>query len=200
MKDTALLILGAGSSSRMGEPKLLLDVNGSPLIQVLIKQLRSDQYDMYLVTGAYREEIQPCIVDLNCEEIYNPSWESGMGSSISTGIKKIVHKGGYSSVVIIAADQIMVKSNHINDIIKIWIRHPRCIVSAQYGKVRGIPALFPANFFENLIELSGDVGARKLISQNKERAIFYNLEEAHCDVDTVEEYKLFIKGIFHENN
>jgi molybdenum cofactor cytidylyltransferase len=115
-------------------------------------------------------------------------------------VKKIIEKGFYKSVVIVAADQIMINSNHISDLLKIWNRHPRCIISAQYGRVRGIPALFPESFFDQLIELSGDVGARKIINQNKERAIFYNLDEAQWDIDTMDEYQSFIKGIFHENN
>src|SRR5512133_2445569 len=89
MTEIPLLLLAAGSSARMGQPKQLLPWGNTTLIEHQIITLIETGYPVNVVLGCNSNRIIPVIAKYKINKIINESWEKGMGGSISCGISHI---------------------------------------------------------------------------------------------------------------
>src|SRR5690348_15246469 len=102
---TAILILAAGNSIRMGTPKQLLDVGGQPLVRHAAGiALESGCGPVAVILGANEAAIAPALAGLPVEIVYNPRWPEGMGTSIQAGLKSEKARGA-DGIIIFLADQ-----------------------------------------------------------------------------------------------
>ena len=90
MAEIPILLLAAGSSSRMGQPKQLLPWGDQTLIGHQIQKLIKTGHPVHVVIGSNSELILPVIEKFPANILINKDWELGMGSSISFGIKQII--------------------------------------------------------------------------------------------------------------
>jgi molybdenum cofactor cytidylyltransferase len=180
----ALLLFAAGGSSRLGRPKQLVVIDQKFLLQRIIDQVIDDQYDIYLVTGAYRNQILSKINLFSVEEIYNDAWDRGFGHSISRAVQHINKKSNYSAVIISVTDQVHLSKDKIKQLIQSWNSGPKDIVVSDYGREKGPPVLFPKDYFESLIALDGDVGAKNIIKDNSGYVRYVPFPKGKIDIDT----------------
>ena len=199
-QKVALLLMAAGQSKRMNQAKQLVMINEVPLICKMMSQLKSEQLVSYVVTGSYRNEVVSLIDDPEWKEIYNPEWKRGMGHSIATGVSEISDTDLVSGIIIVAVDQVRLKASHLESILDIHLRHPRCIIVSFYGKSSGIPVLFPSDLIPELNELDGDNGAKSVMREHLDRVIYYHLPEGITDLDSPQDLQEYIKSLSHENN
>ena len=90
MKDVAAVIIAAGSSSRLGQPKQLLVFEGEILLQRAIRIAREAGTSRVLVVlGAHRQQIEDRVDLSDVEIVVNPDWEEGMASSIRAGTQAL---------------------------------------------------------------------------------------------------------------
>lgn len=182
------LILAAGASSRLGRPKQLVSVKGKSLLEKAIKTaLEAGLNQVYVVLGAHFDEVKASIAHLPVRIIHHEQWQQGIGSSISAGMQTIHAEDHYDAVLIMLCDQLHINIAHLKALLIPYLNSDKAIVATSYGNQTGVPALFDHQHFSLLQALSGDTGAKKIISQQADKVHSIRFEEASIDIDTPED-------------
>ena len=169
----AAVVLGAGSSSRLGEPKQLVRLGGENLLERAVRVAREvGCWPVVVVLGASAEVIRSQCSLGDARVLVNEGWEEGMASSIRLGVGAL---SGVDGCVVMTCDQPAVTVGHLSRLIGDEVR------ASRYEDRNGIPAFFPAAVFGELMELRGDMGARDLLAGRG----FLELDGGELDVDTV---------------
>ena len=143
MSKTAILILAAGESKRMGEPKQLLPYNNSTLLLHSIELAAGIKYsDIFIVIGAHFTNIFKSIRGQKATILMNNNWQDGMGSSLSKGIELIKKKDKYDRVLVTLSDLPLVNREHYEELIALSDSSRKRIVLTSYEDISGVPAIF----------------------------------------------------------
>ncbi|MEP0914976.1 nucleotidyltransferase family protein [Leptolyngbya sp. GB1-A1] len=154
MSRVGILILAAGASNRLGQPKQLLAYKGKPLIRQMAEvAIQTGCQPIGIVLGAYAETIVPHLANLDIQIIYNEQWESGIASSIRYGLEMVAITPKLDAIVLMVCDQPFVSSDLIHQLINKHRTTNVPIVASEYGEILGIPALFHKALFLELIEI-----------------------------------------------
>lgn len=186
----AIVILAAGKSARLGQPKQLLPFKGKSLISHCVEIARKVVEDVVVVTGAERKRIESELKNSAVEIFYNPEWEEGMASSIRSGLNYVTKKNpDICDVIFMVCDQPFVTADLLYKLIKEKEFSTKSIIASCYSEVAGTPVLFDKSIFPELLELKGDIGARKIIIKNKDRMSTVDFPLGNVDMDTADDYK-----------
>tara|TARA_B100000700_G_scaffold28863_1_gene27747 strand:- start:437 stop:1009 length:573 start_codon:yes stop_codon:yes gene_type:complete len=167
------ILLAAGQSKRMvGENKLTKELLGTPLIKHSVKNILSSVIDELIVVVGHQKEIIEKLIDKNkkIKIVFNKDFESGIASSIKTGINHI--SKDTESFIICLGDMPKVNSDIYNLLIK--CRHQKEIIVPTYKNQQGNPVLFSKSMMEKIMEIKGDSGAKKILELNKNK--IFNLD------------------------
>ncbi|MBZ4034060.1 nucleotidyltransferase family protein [Flavobacterium sp. 17A] len=191
---TGIIILAAGNSSRLGRPKQLLKYKDSTLLKNTISQaLKVENSFVIVVTGSNHDLIEK---ELNSPEIlfsFNSEWETGMSSSIVKGIKELVLVNPDCEQCILAVcDQPFVTNEVFENLIIEANKTKKGIAASAYSETLGTPVLFQKKYFQELLELNGQEGAKKLIKKYTEDVVSVSFEKGNIDIDTEEDYKTLL--------
>lgn len=183
------LLLAAGGSSRLGQPKQLLEFEGKTLLRRAAGTLVSSKCDpVVVVLGAETDKSLAELNGLAVNTCINEKWQTGMSSSIKAGLQKLLTiEPELAAVMITLCDQPHVTAHHIDLFAAEFRRSGTAIVAAEYGGTFGVPALFSREMFDQLMQLEGDKGARDLIRNRVDGVVKITLEEAAFDIDTLDE-------------
>ncbi|PCJ90406.1 MAG: 4-diphosphocytidyl-2C-methyl-D-erythritol kinase [Porticoccaceae bacterium] len=183
MRKLAVVVLAAGRSSRFGSAKQLALIDGQPLITHSIQAIQDiDCAGRYVVLGANYDAIYEAVRTLPITILKNDCWSEGMASSIRLAAEELK---SFDALLFLAADQVVVKAEQLNQLVRYWERHADYIVAASYAATLGIPAIFPSSYFDALASLYGDSGAKKIIRQNPQDVIGVEMPEALFDIDRI---------------
>jgi molybdenum cofactor cytidylyltransferase len=176
-------VLAAGTSSRFGDTKLVQCLRGKPLIQhALLAAQGACAGSVVLVVGHDQDAVTSASGGLSDGLIVNPDYREGIGSSIAAGVRGC--RGGADAVLIMLADQPLVTTAHLNEIIDTWSGADNEIIASSFDNVFGPPILFPGSSFDTLSALTGDDGAKKLLADDKFNVKSVEFMPAGMDVDT----------------
>ena len=190
MSKTAILILAAGESKRMGQPKQLLPYKGTNLLLHTIEQLQSiPNTQIFVVVGAYFEDVFPLLRGKSVTVIKNSAWINGMGSSLSKGVELIKKKNIFDRVLITLSDLPLLETSHYQELIDLSISTGKRIVQTTYEDTAGVPVIFDKSLFNQLSFLSDDQGAKPLIKKYKKEVIKLRSTTPYFDIDTQDEYQ-----------
>ena len=190
--SAAAIILAAGSSSRFGAPKQLLDYHGKPFIRAVAETaLQADLSPVIVVTGAEDAEIKAAVQDLSVEIEHNPDWKEGQSSSIRTGVKALPENIG--SAVFLLADQPQVTPTVMRALVEEHQRTLKPVIAPMVEDQRANPVLFDRVTFPALLELKGDIGGRGIFSKFSPSYIRWLDSSLLLDVDTPDDYQKIIK-------
>jgi len=167
------ILLAAGQSKRMtGENKLTKEIQGSPLIKHSVKNILVSSIDELIIVLGYQKEIIEKLIDTNekIKFVFNKDFESGMASSIKTGLKHLSNKT--EAFFICLGDMPMINHNIYNQLIK--SKNNKEIIVPNYKSQQGNPVLFDKSMKETVMNITGDVGAKKILELNKDKIL--NLE------------------------
>lgn len=194
--STAIVILAAGSSSRMGKPKQLLDFNGQTLLNIVIREsLKTKFRPVVVVLGAYAAEIKKASTNQEVIYSFNEDWENGMSSSISLGLKVALENNPkIENVILTVADQVHISSDIFEELQSKQEQSKKNIVASAYSKTTGTPTLFNKKYFDNLLVLSGSSGAKSLIKQYVDDTTTIPFELGNIDIDTETDYNNLINN------
>ncbi len=199
LSNIAIVILAAGTSSRLGSPKQLLAYKGKNLLRHSVDTaLETGCESVFVVLGANSELLRNELKDKPVTVLENADWQEGMASSIRCGLKYIT--GTIlrpDSVIFMVCDQPFVSSALLLELLAKKNETKMPIAASAYGDKLGTPALFHRSFFPLLMELSGDKGAGKLIADNLEKTAAVPFPEGVTDIDTLEEYEQLKKKNDH---
>jgi molybdenum cofactor cytidylyltransferase len=176
------IILAAGGSTRMGEPKQLLDLHGSALVCNAVRAAQDGGCDVVcVVTGHAREAVVAAVAPLHPMLAHNKDWHLGMGTSIRLGLSAILP---VSAAILIACDQPAVTSTVIHSLIKLHEQTRLPIVASYYAETWGIPVLFDASCFVELHNIPDERGAKSVIEADPSRIASYDFPAGALDLDT----------------
>ena len=167
------ILLAAGQSKRMdGENKLTKEIQGVPLIKHSVKNILAASIDELIIVLGYQKEIIEKLIDKNnkIKFVFNKDFESGMASSIKTGLNNLSEKT--ESFFICLGDMPMVGHDIYNQLIK--SKGNKEIIVPTYKGQQGNPVLFNKSMKEKVMDISGDIGAKKILELNKDKIL--NLE------------------------
>ncbi len=188
---TAIVILAAGSSKRMGEPKQLLPWGNSTLIEHIIqKALKVKVTEVSVVLGANFEIINKQIKNYPINIITNTNWKAGLSISISKAVSHYITEQKIEALIFILADQPFISDNYLKQMLSNYMVNQNQIIATQYedGKL-GVPVLFDKYFFNELLSLNGDIGANQILQNNKRYVKALEVSFNHIDIDTKVDYQ-----------
>ena len=185
-----LIILAAGSSSRLGKPKQNLVFQDSTLLQRTIKAaLAADCQEIVVMLGANAPVIEPTIVDQPIQIILNTDWEEGMSSSIRHGLAALLKANPeMQAVILMLCDQPFADASIINQLIQASANNKHLVASSYNGTI-GVPALFNKSHFDELLALQGNEGAKKLLLKYTNEVHTVPFPLGMIDIDTIGDYE-----------
>ncbi|MEC9374902.1 MAG: nucleotidyltransferase family protein [Pseudomonadota bacterium] len=184
--NLAGVLLAAGSSSRLGQPKQLVTWNSKTLLDIAIEKLLPIcDAGVFVITGAYAEEIESSILHYPLTIIRNQDWRRGMNSSLRCGLEAVLHSNAIASLIMLC-DQPLLKREHIESLVKSWNEDISQPAATRYNNSNGVPAILPVSSFKEINKSFGDVGARKYLEKlpNNRLVVVGNSE---FDIDTIED-------------
>jgi molybdenum cofactor cytidylyltransferase len=209
---TGSVILAAGNSSRLGQPKQLILFRGNSLVRHTVNAAcEAGCSPVVVVIGNEGKKVHRELEAASVIKIQNKHWRRGIGSSIRIGIKallKEVRSLGRQvrtttradsvslcwardhrslDVVLLVCDQPFVNAHVIRSLITLREKTKKDIIASSYAHTLGVPALFDRSFFRALLSLGDEAGAKSIILQNRERVAEFEFPEGKMDIDTWED-------------
>ncbi len=164
------ILLAAGASRRLGEPKQLIRFQGETLLERSIRlALEAGCARVMVVLGGHAEQILAEVGDRlagnsEVEILVHPGWEQGMASSLHAGVRHCQQMGWNSGVMLMVCDQPHLTAAHLRSLLEAFAFHAaERTIASQYAGILGVPAIFPHSEIGHLLELAGDQGARRLL-------------------------------------
>jgi molybdenum cofactor cytidylyltransferase len=186
----AAIILAAGASRRLGQPKQLLGFGGEALLERAVR-LASDAGAMpvFVVLGAHFAPICATVSFDAAIPLLNDQWEQGMSSSIHAGLSELaVRAPRASGVLLMSCDQPRLSLQHLRALLDLFAAQTTpSILASSYAGIHGVPAVFPRSTFPELLALRGDKGARAVIAQPSCPVITLPFEGGEVDIDSPED-------------
>ncbi|HEY0757641.1 MAG TPA: nucleotidyltransferase family protein [Acidisarcina sp.] len=235
MTSPAGLVLAAGGSRRLGQPKQLLELDGEALLRRTVRiAVEAGCGRVVVVLGAGAEALRLQVAGLPAEVVVNAEWEQGMGGSIRAGLEALgldagrvdggradggradaggvggvrVDAGGFyagrfdafgrdvpSSVLILVCDQPRLTVGMVRALILDFGEAEGDITASSYKGVRGVPAIFGRNVFGALLGLTGDEGARKILSDVRWKVSAVEFAGGEVDIDLPSDLGLLQKEV-----
>lgn len=183
------IVLAAGTSSRMGQPKQLLDWEGRPLVRAIVETALAARLDeVVVVIGSAGGEVATALANLPVRIVPNPLAAAGQSTSLRAGIAALSPDA--AAVVILLADQPFVTTAIIEALIGAWLDSRLPIVAPVFAGTRGNPVLFDRSVFAELLAIEGDQGARGVVARDPARVRYVHFDDDRplFDIDTPEAY------------
>lgn len=211
------VILAAGTSSRLGQPKQLLDLHGRPLLEHTLGIVNATALDQVIVVlGGAAERIKAEVRFGRARPVMNPDYAQGQSTSLRAGLAAAIGNcpplvvgapqaalasdrligattSEVAAIVFILGDQPLQRTTTIEALIAAYRRAGAAIVMPSYDGVRGNPVLFDKSLFPELAALTGDEGARSLLRAHAAQIMTVPVDgPAPADVDTWEDYQAIL--------
>ena len=178
-----IVVLSAGASRRLGQPKQLLRHQGQSLVRrAVLCALSTAPADAVVVVGAQADGVFAEIDDLAVRRIDCVDWNFGMGASLRSGLSALTVN--CAGALIVLCDQLHLDSSHLNAICSAWRATPDRAVASFYSGKLGVPALLPRKWFAEAEQIAADRGARDLLMRHDASFTPITNEALSIDIDT----------------
>lgn len=186
-------MLAAGSSSRLGHNKLNFVFQGKTMLQRTIDAaLKSNASQLMLVLGSNHQSPKYSFSGDNTQLTINEDWEKGIGSSIKCGIKKLLDKHpDLSAIIISVCDQPYLSHAIFDALIDTYLDTEKKIIASTYNGITGVPVLYDKDFFNELLTIPDEYGARRHIVEQAGKDILESIPfpKGEIDIDTIDDIK-----------
>jgi molybdenum cofactor cytidylyltransferase len=183
----AAVVLAGGQSRRMGGPnKLLVEVDGKPMVRRAVEAaLAARLSPVIVVTGHMREQVEEALAGMPVQFTHNPHFAEGLSTSVRTGFRAL--SADANAAVVLLGDMPRITGRTVNRLVAAYnpVEGRAVVVPTHHGK-RGNPVLWDRAFFADMRELAGDVGAKGLIGRHDDVVAEVELEDdaVLLDIDT----------------
>lgn len=183
MTSLHVLVLAAGASTRLGQPKQLVKLGGRPALHIVVSNAVAVAGNaVTVVLGAQAREMTHLLAHSPASVVVNRHWQEGMGSSLRFGIAAL--PPACDAVLVLLGDQVGVTADDLKRLASAWRGEESMIAASVYDQHVGVPAIFPRLCFSELAELRGDHGARGVLERNNYRLVRVPMVNAAIDLDT----------------
>lgn len=185
----AAIVLAAGGSERMGQPKQLLPINGQPMVRRVVDAVCGAGLDqVVVVTGAYAGKVARALDGLPVEIVANEAWPEGMSASLRRGLGAL--RPEIQASIIALADQPALTSDVLSALVACYRATGAPIVAPVCQGRRGNPVLFGRRLFADLLAVEGDQGGRALLTRYAAEVEQVEVDGPSVlfDVDTLQDY------------
>ncbi len=191
MPNIAAVILAAGNSSRLGQPKQLLPFHGQSLVQRIVDAAEEAGCSpIVVVIGSDKQKVVRELERTNAVIVENLNWNDGMGTSIRIGVQRLIDIApNVGAIVLLVCDQPLVDSHTIEQLIALAENTKKAIVASSYAGTLGVPAVFDRSCAEELLALDDGSGAKPIIFSNHERVSEFPFPKGEIDIDIAADYE-----------
>lgn len=161
------VILAAGASSRMGQNKLLLEIEGEALVaRAARRAIAAGLEPVLVVLGHEAERVRRALEGLAVQAVVNSDYASGQASSFRAGIGALPE--GTQAAVVLLADMPQVTAEMIAGLVARYRQTRATLVISEYGGVHAPPTLYGRSLFGEIV--SGDAPGRDVARRHRESA------------------------------
>jgi molybdenum cofactor cytidylyltransferase len=185
----AALVLAAGSSTRMGRNKLLLDLGGETLVRRAVRAaVEAGVDEVVVVLGHEEARVRAELAGLPCTPVVNPDHAEGAGTSVRTGVR---HLGARAdAIVVVLADMPFVTADMIATLVARYRDRRPPLVASHYGEVQAPPTLYDRTLFDELLQIPGERCAKQVVRRHEQEALIVAWpESALRDIDVPADYE-----------
>jgi molybdenum cofactor cytidylyltransferase len=186
----AAVVLAAGGSTRMGEPKQLLMVRGRPMLRRVAEAVCAIGLEqVVVVVGAHREAVMKALDGLSVTVVVNEDWCCGLSSSLRAGIGAL--RPDVQAALFVLADQPALTPELLNTLVSRYRETGAPIVAPVHDGKRGNPVLFDRALFRELMAVEGDSGGRQLLKRHEQEVDQVETMDPAVlmDIDTWQDYE-----------
>ena len=202
MRNVGAVVLAAGGSSRLGQPKQLLTFRGETLVRRAVRAAAEAGCDPVIVVVRGQNDAIQSEVDIRDSRISpssssekttrvmvveNAEWRNGVGTSIRRGVEHL--PGFVDAAVLLTCDQPFVDAGVIRRLISTQEKTGKPIVASAYANTLGVPAIFDRSCFAALLTLRDDSGAKTLMTTRPNDVAAVGFEQGAIDIDTPEDFE-----------
>lgn len=197
MKNIAFLVLAAGKSSRMNSIKQLEKINNKHLLEITLDKIKEiNSKNIFCVLGANSDKIKSEISNKNVHFIENKNFETGLSSSIVSGLTYFKKQQlNFDRVFVLLGDQPAIETSYLKTMLNLSQKKKEIIIASSYEKKIGVPVIFPKKYFSNLLLIKGDKGAKEFINEKRSEVLCPKITTNFFDIDTKEDLSHFKKSI-----
>jgi molybdenum cofactor cytidylyltransferase len=188
----AAVILAAGSSQRMQSRKQLLPIEGETMVRRALRIALKANLDFVTVAlPSGDEEVANALSGLDFEmaPVENP--QLGQSESIRIGLE-ISAQRGCDAILFMPCDLPLLTTQHLNDLISRYQKGENAIVASRYDGAVGTPLVLDNSLWDEVRELRGDIGARKIIARHTDKMTVIDWEGGKFDIDTPTDFENYL--------
>jgi molybdenum cofactor cytidylyltransferase len=192
---TAAVVLAAGSSKRMGENKLLLALDGEPLVTRAVRAAAAAGLaPIVVVLGHEAERVRAALDGLACRAVLNPDHARGKGTSLQLGVAEVARATDAAAAVVMLADMPFVSAQMLAAVARAAPRdgggRAPMVISRYGGEVTAPPILYDRALFDELCAVPAQACGKEMVRRHRHEAVFVDWPEgALADVDVPEDYR-----------
>jgi molybdenum cofactor cytidylyltransferase len=187
--QVAAVVLAAGGSARMGQPKQLLAIDGQPMVRRVARAVCEAGLDqVVVVTGAHAGEVGRALAGLPVQLAHNRDWQEGMSTSLREGLDAL--RPEIQAALIVLADQPALTARLLGSLVAHYRATGAPIVAPVLQGKRGNPVLFDRELFDELLAVEGDQGGRAVLTRHAAQVEPVKVDDpaVFFDVDTLQDY------------
>lgn len=198
------ILLAAGLSTRMGEPKQLLPFGEKTIVETVVENMVNSKFSkVVVVLGHFVDQIQELLNEYPVTTVFNPDYREGMLTSAQTGVKSLYHTNEgnllnesrqtkLTAFSIMLVDQPFIISELIDTVINAYTHTDKGIVLPSYQYKRGHPVIFHHKYVDHILALDAkSAGIRSLYKTHSEDIHYVNVDTDSIlrDMDYKEDYE-----------
>jgi molybdenum cofactor cytidylyltransferase len=189
--SVAGVVLAGGSSTRMGENKLLFDLDGESVVRRVVRQAVAAGLDPVIVVLGHEAELirrELDGLDSTCRTVVNPDYERGINSSLKSGIAALPATS--AAVVVMLADMPLVTTEMIATLVAQYRASTAPLVISDYEGVNAPPMLYDRVLFDELRVMEGEGCGRQVVRRHQADAdVIAWPVDALTDLDVPSDYE-----------
>ncbi len=194
------VILAAGYSSRMGEFKPLMKLNGKTVIESAADCFRSAGISEIRIVAGYRAgEIISLLDGKGIQFILNENYQDGMFSSVLSGLKSI--SDNTSGIFILPGDMPMVKPGTVKVILEEFRNSGKGIIYPCFSGERGHPPFISSAYIKEILSSEKSENLRSVLARFEDDSVNVELADQSVvmDMDTPEDFRNAERYLCHSN-
>ncbi len=185
----AAIVLAAGASTRLGQPKQLIRINGETLLRRTTRlAIEAGSSPVFVVLASDEAHLTREMTGLAASIVINDEWQTGMASSLKCGLQAVLAVDlNQKNVMVLVCDQPALDASILKNLLATHATRRSQMTVSRYRGTLGVPAIFPRTMFPELMELTGDQGARRLLQRHLEQVASVDFPGGEFDLDTPED-------------